>query len=86
MKRLKSILLSLMVISVAASLSTGAELAGKIKVRENIAVIDFEGKDVTGSEASIFTDFLRTELVKTGTFNVVEKAHMEKILREVAFQ
>lgn len=83
---MKKIVLSLLFITVAVSLSAGAELAGKIKVRENIAVIDFEGKDVSASEASIFTDFLRTELVKTGTFNVVDKANMEKILREVAFQ
>lgn len=75
-----------MFFAVSASLAAGVELAGKTKIRENIAVIDFEGKDVSASEASIFTDFLRTELVKTGTFNVVDKTNMEKILREVAFQ
>ncbi|MFH1368915.1 MAG: CsgG/HfaB family protein, partial [Elusimicrobiota bacterium] len=68
------------------SSANSAELTEKSKIRENIAVVDFEGKDVPASEASIFTDFLRTELVKTGTFNVVEKANMEKILREVVFQ
>ncbi|MHB9156146.1 MAG: CsgG/HfaB family protein, partial [Endomicrobiales bacterium] len=64
----------------------GAELASKSRIRENIAVIDFEGKGVSPLEASIFADFLRNGLVNTGTFNVVEKANMEKLLSEMAFQ
>jgi TolB-like protein len=52
----------------------------------NIAVADFAGKNVSQADASIVADFLRTELVNTGKCNVVEKANMDKILAESAFQ
>jgi hypothetical protein len=52
----------------------------------NIAVADLVGKNVSPMDASIIGDFLRTELVNTGIYNVVEKANMEKILAEAAFQ
>ena len=52
----------------------------------NIAVADFAGKNVSQADASIVADFLRTELVGTGKCNVVEKANMDKILAESAFQ
>lgn len=51
-----------------------------------IAVSDFSGKNVSQADASIVTDFLRTELVGTQAFNVIEKANMDKILAEAAFQ
>jgi len=52
----------------------------------NIAVSDFSGKNVSQADASIVADFLRTELVNTGIYNVIEKANMEKVLAEAAFQ
>ncbi|MDD5688404.1 MAG: CsgG/HfaB family protein [Elusimicrobia bacterium] len=52
----------------------------------NIAVADFGGKNVSQADGSIVADFLRTELVNTGVYNVVEKANMDKILAEAAFQ
>ncbi|MBN1383351.1 MAG: PorV/PorQ family protein [Elusimicrobia bacterium] len=52
----------------------------------NLAVADFVGKNVSQADASIVTDFIRTELVKIGRFNVVEKANMNEILSEAAFQ
>jgi len=52
----------------------------------NIAVADFSGKNVSAADASIVADFLRTELVNIGIYNVIEKANMEKILAEAAFQ
>lgn len=52
----------------------------------NIAVADFSGKNVSQADASIVADFLRTELVQTGIYNVIEKANMDKILAEAAFQ
>ncbi|MDO8734747.1 MAG: kelch repeat-containing protein [Elusimicrobiota bacterium] len=52
----------------------------------NIAVADFIGKNVSQADASITADFFRTELVQTGMFNVIEKASMDKILSEAAFQ
>ncbi|MFH0947725.1 MAG: CsgG/HfaB family protein [Elusimicrobiota bacterium] len=52
----------------------------------NIAVADFSGKNVSAADASIVADFLRTELVNIGTYDVIEKANMDKILAEAAFQ
>lgn len=52
----------------------------------NIAVADFSGKNVSQADASIVADFLRTELVQTSIYNVIEKANMDKILAEAAFQ
>ena len=36
-----------------------------------IAVLEFEGKGVSQSEASILTDRLRDEIFNTGSFNVI---------------
>lgn len=74
------------ILSFVCCFAYSAELPEKNKIRENIAVIDFEGKDISASQASVFTGFLRTELVKTDSYNVVEKSNMEKVLQEVAFQ
>lgn len=52
----------------------------------NIAVTEFVGKNVSAMDSSIVSDFLRTELVRTKFFRVVEKANMDKILAEAAFQ
>jgi len=52
----------------------------------NLAIADFSGKNVSQADASILTDFIRTELVTLGSYNVVEKANMDKILAEAAFQ
>lgn len=52
----------------------------------NIAVSDFAGKNVSAADASIVADFMRTELVKSGKYNVVDKSNMDKILAEASFQ
>lgn len=52
----------------------------------NIAVLDFNGKNVSAADASIVTDFVRTELVKSGKYNVIDKYNMDKILSETSFQ
>ena len=36
-----------------------------------IAVLEFEGKGASQSEASILTDRLRDEIFNTGSFNVI---------------
>ena len=52
----------------------------------NIAVSELEPQNVSAGDAAVIADLLRAELVKNGTFNVVEKANMQKILAEQAFQ
>lgn len=49
------------------------------------AVIDFEGKGISQTEASALTDRLRTELFNVG-FQVMERGLMEEILTEQGFQ
>jgi len=55
-------------------------------VQINIAVADFAGKNVSAMDGSIVADFLRTELVNIGVYKVIDKANMDKILAEAAFQ
>ena len=51
-----------------------------------VAVLDFEGKGISSMEASVLTDRLRSNLVETGTFDVVERGKMNEILGEQNFQ
>jgi len=53
---------------------------------DNIAVNDLGGQGVDQSSATIITDRLRTELFKTGAFNVLERQAMQDILKEQGFQ
>jgi len=56
--------------------------AGKL----NVAVSDISAEGVSRSDATIVADWLRGALVSTGTYNVVERSAMEKILAEQVFQ
>ena len=53
----------------------------------NIAVIDLESRGgLTPSEVGSLTDRLRSVLVRTSAFNVVDRGAMEDILKEQGFQ
>lgn len=54
--------------------------------KNTIAVLDLQGKAVAQDEASILTDKLRGELLKTGRYQMIERAQMEAILKEQGFQ
>jgi len=54
--------------------------------RKNIAVADLSPQNVSGGDAAVISDMLRSEMIRAGQFNVVEKQNMEKILAEQAFQ
>jgi len=41
---------------------------------------------VSASDAAMVTDMIRNTMVNKGRFNVVEKANMDRILAEQAFQ
>ena len=51
-----------------------------------IAVMDFDGNNVSESETSILTDRLRNELFNSGRYNVLERGMMDDILIEQGFQ
>lgn len=54
--------------------------------KETVAVMDFEGRGVPETEAATLADRFRSELSRTGSFDVMERAQMELILKEQAFQ
>jgi len=51
-----------------------------------VAVADLEANGVPATDAAVIANMLRGELVQTGAFRVVEKANMDKLLAEQAFQ
>ena len=51
-----------------------------------VAVLDFEGKGISQMEASTLTDRLRSYLVASGSFLVIERGKMNEILGEQNFQ
>jgi TolB-like protein len=51
-----------------------------------VAVVDLESKGFSEDESSTLTDKLRTELINTGRFQVMERNQMDEILKEQGFQ
>ncbi len=51
-----------------------------------IAVLDLEPKGIPKIMAGAVSDIVRSELVKSGYFTVVERGQMDAILREQGFQ
>ena len=51
-----------------------------------VAVMDFAASNAPATEASIMADFVRSAVVRSGKFKVVDKKNMETILAEQAFQ
>ena len=54
--------------------------------RLNLAVADFEARNVSVLDAITISDLLRTELIRLGTFRVVDRKNMDTILTERRFQ
>ncbi len=53
----------------------------------NVAVLDFTNEGgLSVSESVTLTNRLRSTLVKTNTFNVLERGRMEEVLNEIGFQ
>ncbi|MDD5343814.1 MAG: CsgG/HfaB family protein [Smithella sp.] len=52
----------------------------------NIAVNDLSGKGIDQATAAIISDRLRSELISTGVFNVMERNEMTNVLKEQGFQ
>ncbi len=55
-------------------------------LRDNVAVLDFSGKNVSSEDASIFSDMVRSDMVKLNKVNVIDKTNMDKLLAESKFQ
>src|SRR6185503_10934761 len=54
--------------------------------RINLAVQELAAQGVSASDAAVISDILRSELVRTGAFKVLERSNMEKLLAEHSFQ
>ena len=67
-----------------ASLLAGAPCAGA--ARTTAAVLDFEAVNTSAGDAAVVASFVRSALVRTRLFSVVERRRMEKVLAEQAFQ
>ncbi|MEK7475413.1 MAG: CsgG/HfaB family protein [Candidatus Coatesbacteria bacterium] len=55
-------------------------------IRINVAVSELTPQGVSASDAAVIADMVRNDLVSKPAFNVVEKANMDKVLAEQAFQ
>lgn len=51
-----------------------------------LAVGNFDPQNVSAGDAAVISDMVRNQLIKEAAFNIVEKANMDKILGEQAFQ
>ncbi|MEK6794250.1 MAG: CsgG/HfaB family protein [Spirochaetota bacterium] len=73
---------------IVSSLFGAAQSGGADKkLKANVAVIDFVGKEgISRQEASSLSDVFRSWLVTTDFFTVVDRANMDKILKEQEFQ
>jgi len=54
--------------------------------RPTVAVLDFTAKNIANDDADIIAEFFRSELIKTGKFNVLDRNNIKKILTEQRFQ
>ena len=77
--KVKSVPLSLIVFLLLMMLS-------RLSSQITIAILDFEGKGISETEASALTDRFRAELFNLGRFRLIEREQMNEILREQGFQ
>ncbi|MFH1958451.1 MAG: PorV/PorQ family protein [bacterium] len=56
------------------------------KEKINIAVANLNPQAVSASEATFASEFLRTELFKSGVVNLIDRQNMEMVLAEQGFQ
>jgi len=64
----------------------GAPTAAQAGPVVNIAILDFRPNNVSAGDAAVVSDFVRSAFVKSGVYIVVDKAGMEQLLAEQAFQ
>jgi hypothetical protein len=70
----------------AVAFMYGQSYSQQNDARVTIAVNDLKGSGVDQATAAIVSDRLRSELVNSGVFRVMEREEMENILKEQGFQ
>jgi len=53
---------------------------------DRIAILNLDAVSISNSESITLTDRLRSELVNSGSFTVIERSEMDEILKEQGFQ
>lgn len=86
MLRNKHHLLPALLLLSLATAALAAPVAPAAPEKTAVAVLQFEPRNISQSDAVILSDRLRAELVGTGYFNVLEREQMDKILREQKLQ
>ena len=61
-------------------------LTTSLFAREYIAIIDFEGINVSGDDAKALTQRLTSELITLEMYQVLERSEMKRLLDEQKFQ
>jgi TolB-like protein len=82
MRSLSLFLILCLLLGQLAPMTALAQSQSKVTV----AVMDLEPKGVPENEVSALSDRLRTELFRTGTFDVMERGKMQDVLKEQGFQ
>ena len=55
-------------------------------VKPTVAILDFEGQDVSDAEVQILTERMRTEIGNTNAVRLIDRKAVEKIMEEQSFQ
>jgi len=63
-----------------------ADSSPKNPSRITLAVKNLEARGISDDEAATLSDVLRSQLINTGNFSVMERSQMDEILKEQAFQ
>jgi hypothetical protein len=66
-------------------LSSLIPLYAKDQEKLRVAIMDFSGEDVTAGDAKKVSDLIRTEMINTGQYTIIERNEMGKILKEQGF-
>ena len=61
------------------------EKVDKPQVRERIAVLDFKTVNLPGDKSRIISELIRTDLINTNKFTVIERSQVDMIFKEHGF-
>ena len=73
-------------VALAALFVCGKAQAQEAAKKTPIAIMDMDAKGVPASDASVVSDFLREEFLKTDKWEIIERGSMDKIMQEQKFQ
>ncbi|MDH5753362.1 MAG: penicillin-binding protein activator LpoB, partial [Deltaproteobacteria bacterium] len=82
--RITALLVVALAIGIGALAPAGVAQAQEKKAR--VAILDFEGIQISNAQSVAVTDQLRSELVNIGKFVVLDRAQTDKVMEELAFQ